>query len=214
MSTDIDTDIDTTGDFEAVALAFVADLDRRDGATLARYLARYPHYAHELTMLAVETAAQEGQAVAVKAPPAALMARLRDDARMALLPALAAGERQTTEEETIPGLLAQARAHAGLTPRALAGKLGIGVDVLALLEERHIAPDTIVAPFIARLAAILGASSDAIRAYLAGPPMAAAPGVAYHAPRGHQPARRLTFQEAIAESNLTTPEQKAEWLGE
>jgi len=156
-----------------------------------------------LSVLAFETAVGEGQAVASLAPPAALRARLLDDARAALVPA---------PEPAVGSLLTHARAHRGLTPRALAGKLGVGVDVLALLEERHIAPDTIAAPFLDRLFTVLGATAGAVRAYLAGPPLTAARGVAYHAPKGHTAARRISFDEAIAESNLTTAEQKAYWL--
>jgi len=190
-------------DFEPIALAFAEEAARREGDTLARYLARYPQYAHELSVLAFETATSEGQPVASVPPPVALRARLLDDARAALSPA---------PEPAVGSLLARARAHGGLTPRALAAKLDVGVDVLALLEERHIAPDTVAAPFLDRLAALLGATAGAVRAYLAGPPLTAARGVAYHAPKGHTQARRISFDEAIAESNLTTSEQKAYWL--
>ena len=84
--------------------------------------------------------------------------------------------------------------------------------MLALLEERLITPDSLVPPFLARLAGVLGTSVDAVRRYLAAPPPPVARGVAYHAPEGHTPARRMSFAEAIAASNLTTPEQKAHWL--
>ncbi len=197
------TEKDAAEDFEHVALAFAEDLTRREANTLGRYLARYPRFAHELSLLAFEAAASDGQTSAPLAPPAALRDRLRDDARAALLPAA------TT---ALDSLLARGRAFAGLTPRALAGKLSIGVDVLALLEERHIAPDTVAAPFLSRLSGVLGTTADAVRAYLAGPPLTAERGVAYHAPKGHTPARQISFAEAIGESNLMTSEQKARCL--
>ena len=199
------TETNPARDFESVALAFVEELTRGEAGVLARYLDRYPRYARELSVLAFESAASEaqGHAVAPMAPPAALRELLRADAHAALLPGA---------DNMITSLLARARNHAGLNPRALAKKLDIGVDVLALLEERHVAPDTIAAPFLARLAVTLGATAEAVPSYLAGPPLTAARGVAYHAPKGHTPARRISFDEAIAQSNLTTPEQKARWL--
>ncbi len=199
------TETDAARDFESVALAFVEELTRGEGGALARYLDRYPRYARELSVLAFESATgeEQGRAIAPTTPPTALRERLRADAHAALLP---------SADNVVASLLARARAYAGLNPRALARKLDIGVDVLALLEERHIAPDTVAAPFLARLATTLGASAEAVRSYLAGPPLTSARGVAYHAPKGHTPARRIPFDEAIAQSNLTAPEQKAHWL--
>ncbi len=199
------TETDTARDFESVALAFVEELTRGEAGALARYLDRYPRYARELSVLAFESAAGErqGYAVAPGTPPAALRERLRADAYAALRP---------DADNAVTSLLTRARAYARLSPRTLASRLGIGVDVLALLEERHVAPDTVAAPFLAHLAATLGATAEAVRAYLAGPPLTAARGVAYHAPKGHTAARRISFDEAITSSNLMTPEQKARWL--
>jgi hypothetical protein len=197
------TDMSPAQDFETIALAFLEERERRAGDTLARYSARYPQYARELTLLAFETAAAEGQELQAVPPPAHLRERLRAEARTALLP---------RTDQALTSLLARGRAHAGLAPRALAGRLDVGVDVLALLEERLITPDSIVQPFLARLAGVLGTSVDAVRRYLAAPPPPVAHGVAYHAPEGHTPAQRMSFAEAIAASNLTTPEQKARWL--
>ena len=201
----MNTETDTARDFESVALAFVEELTQGEAGALPRYLDQYPRYARELSVLAFESAAGEEQRITGKlvAAPAALRERLRADAHAALLPG--AGSAVTS-------LLARARAYAGLNPRALARRLDIGVDVLALLEERHVAPDTVAAPFLARLAATLGSSAEAVRSYLAGPPLTPARGVAYHAPKGHTPARRISFDEAISQSNLTTPAQKARWL--
>ena len=197
------TDMDPAQDFEAIALAFLEERERHAGDTLARYSARYPQYARELTLLAFETAAAEGQELQAVPPPAHLRERLRAEARTALLP---------RTDQALTSLLARGRAHAGLAPRALAERLDVGVDVLALLEERLITPDSIVQPFLARLAGVLGTSVDAVRRYLAARPPPVARGVAYHAPQGHTPARRMSFTDAIAASNLTTPEQKARWL--
>ena len=197
------TDLGPAQDFEAIALAFLKEREQHAGDTLARFITRYPQYARELALLAFETAAAEGQARQAVPPPAHLRERLRAEAHAALLP---------PTDQALTGLLARGREHAGLTPRALARKLDVGVDVLALLEERLITPDSIVQPFLARLAGVLGTSVDAVRRYLAASPPSVAHRVAYHAPAGHAPTRRMGFAEAIVASNLTTPEQKAHWL--
>ncbi len=191
-----------TDDFTLVAAAYLDERAPRTGETLARYVERYPQYAQDLLLLTMETAVAEGQQdPPMEAPPPDLLRRLRTDARATLAP-----------RPVFNSLLAQAREHAGLTPRALAARLGVGVDVLALLEERHVRVETVVAPFLRRLAGVVGASVAAVQGYLALPPSAASPGVAYHAPRGHNAARSLSFAEAIAESALTTTEQKDYWL--
>ena len=191
-----------TDDFTLVAAAYLDERAGRTGETLARYAERYPQYAQDLLLLTMETVVAEGQrALPMETPPPDLLRRLRADACIALAP-----------RPAFNSLLVQAREHAGLTPRALAAQLGVGVDVLALLEERHVRVETVVAPFLRRLAGLVGASVAAVQGYLALPPSAASPGVAYHAPRGHDAARSLSFAEAIAESALTTSQQKDRWL--
>lgn len=194
-------------EFMRVAQAFLDERERREGDALRRYAERYPAYAPDLMLLATDMALAQGTDATLSAmaqPPAHLLARLRADARAALLPA--------AERAPISSLIARARASAGLTPRSLAGRLGVGVDVVALLDEGHVRADTIAIRFIERLAEALDSSTEAVRAYLAAPGGQAA--VAYHAPQGHLPARTLTFAEAIAESPLTTPEQKDYWISE
>lgn len=201
---------DNDSDFMRVAQAFLDERERREGDALRRYAERYPAYAPDLMLLATDMALAEGtertgaDATATAQPPVHLLARLRADARAALLPSM--------ERAPISSLIARARASAGLTPRALARRLGVGVDVVALLDEGHVRADTIAARFIERLAEALDSSAEAVSAYLAAPGGKAA--VAYHAPQGHTPARTLTFAEAIAESPLTTPDQKDYWMAE
>ncbi len=190
-----------TDDFMAVAGAYLDERAARTGETLARYVERYPQYAHDLLLLTMETAVAEEQMPSMATPPPDLLRLLRADVRAAL-----------ASRPAFNSLLGQAREHAGLTPRALAARLDVGVDVLALLEERHVRAETVVAPFLRRLAGLVGASVAAVQGYLTLPPSAASPGVAYHAPRGHSAARSLSFAEVIAESTLTTPEQKERWL--
>jgi len=183
--------------FDALAYDF---LDAGDGeATRTRLLREHPAHALDLLYLAVTDPLDLDSEGA--APSSALLARLRDDARTVLLPA---------PSPALSSLLAQARAYAGLDARALARRLGLGVDVLAVLEERQIVGSSVPPFALRRIGAAIGASAEAVAAYLMKP--AASGAAAYHAPHGHQVARPLLFGDALAQSVLTTKAQKESWL--
>ena len=192
-------------DFEAVARAFLEERAERRGNSLRRFLQRYPEYEKELVLLAAETAASDGEIAIPATPPSHLLQRLRDEARATLTPG-ASAELQSLRD--------QAKQQAGLTLPALAEDLGIGIDVLALLEERQIVPNTIRPGFIDRLAMVLRAPRSAVEALLRRPSSPAMPSVAYYAPQGHLEPESLTFDEAVSASQLMTDEQKAFWLEE
>ena len=206
-------------DFAPVAYAYLRERGAHRPQALRRYIERHPGFASDLMLLSVETALTEFegadpvQAAALQAErlSAALHARLQALARAALAPSPAA---QSAAPVAVSSLVAQARAHAGLTPRALAGHLGIGTDVLALLEEHHIRPETVGARFIRRAAATLGTPVAAIQAFLAVPQAGPRMAVAYHAPAGHDAVQRLSFAEAIAASPLMDDAAKAAWRAE
>ncbi len=182
--------------FDALAYDF---LDAHgDEAGRARLLRERPEYALDLLYLATTDALDVESDDA--APPSNLLGRLRADARTALAPA---------PGPALSSLLAQARAHAGLDARALARRLGLGVDVLAVLEERQVASSSVPPSALRRIGAAIGASAEAVAAYLMKP--AAGVAAAYHAPHGHQAAHKLSFHDALLQSVLTTDAQKESW---
>lgn len=184
-------------DFDKLAYDF---LDSQGGeAGRARILREHPEHALDLLYLATtETLGEKSQD---EVPSSALLARLRIDARTTLTP---------MSTPALTSLLAQARGHAGLDARALARKLGLGVDVLAVLEERQVVGSSVPPSALRRIGTAIGASAEAVAAYLMQP--ASGRVAVYHAPRGHQAARQLSFGDVLAQSALTTDAQKKSWL--
>ncbi len=189
--------------FEAIARAFLEERAQRHGNSLRRFIERYPEYEEELVLLAAEMAASDGEMAIPVTPPSHLFQRLRAEARAVLTP---------DAEPQLESLRDQAKRQAGLTLPALAAQLGIGVDVLAMLEERQIVLSSIPAQFLDHMAKTLRTSQEALLRFLTGSAGPSAPQVAYHAPQGHVDTEPLTFAEAISTSDLMTDEEKARWL--
>jgi hypothetical protein len=110
----------------------------------------------------------------------------------------------------IAGILRQGEA-VGLSARALAAAVDLPRDLLLQLDKRLIAPASVPQRCLGRLASALQTSADAVQAFLAGGPAARV--AAYNfAPTAPQSGTQQTFAEALAESALATPEQRAYWL--
>ncbi len=187
-------------DFQSIAQAYL-DESVQGGGVLQRFIERYPQYAEELTMLALETAADDGDVVTPLTPPSHLFDRLRRSA-------------QEVEDDApyVPASLIDfARDYREIEPPDLAERLDIGLDVLALLDERQLPPSTIPLDLYTIGAAVLDVPPRWMGDYCTAPPTTAVFATAYHAPDGLSDARSRTFIEAIEESPLTTAEQKSRW---
>lgn len=213
-------------DFMTLAATYLEERAQGTGGTLRRFAEEHPNYAADLFLLTMETelatTAQARPSLAaanatLDAIPSALQARLRADARRILAPNAAVGLQAALAIETtqaalparLTGSFAQeARRRAGLSPRALVARLGVGADIVSMLDEGDILPATVPATLIERLAEALRTTGEAITAALAAPRAGLA---AYHAPKGHLPRRQISFDEAIRISPTMTPKQKALW---
>jgi hypothetical protein len=100
----------------------------------------------------------------------------------------------------------------GLTPAELAGRLGIGLDVLGKLERRLIRAATAPAAFLTRLAAETGVSPAALRAYLDGGPRPATAGAMLYAAAPPATPEAQSFADALRASALTDPAARDRWL--
>lgn len=194
------TDNNATHDFMAIVFEFLEERERQSGGTLRRFIGRYPEYERELVLLASEMAVDDPE-MPMAAPATAVRARMLGQARAIF----------GTSPSPLESLIARAQMRAGLAPPALAATLGIGVDVLAMLEERSIAASSIFPSFIRRLSEMLDVSSEAVRTFFA-QSSTSSQGVAYRAPQGHSALKQVTFREAISQSQLMSTEQKARWL--
>jgi len=209
------TIVDWADDFQSIAQDYLNE-HTQGGGVLRRYIERYPHYTEELTMLALEMAADDGDAPSPLTPPSHLFDRLREEARDAeprTVAPLAPVPPPPLPPAPAPpdSLIDFAGDHNGLDPVDLAERLDVGIDVLTLLDERHVPAHMIYPAFYAMGAEALGVPQEWIEAYFVAPPRAADFATAYHAPHGLAGMQPRTFGEAIEESPLMTPEQKARW---
>lgn len=219
-------------DFNEVAARFLDERGRGEGGTLPRYIEEHPGMAADLLLLTVETELARAETAmgtgagatnaALSTIPPALLARLRADAHRILTPQVVAACAAPTPApapaparaiaplvERLSGSFAQeARKRAGLTPRALVACLGVGADIVSMLDEGDIRPETVPPTLVERLATALKTTADAVYAALAAPRTGL---TAYHAPRGHTARRRISFDEAIRLSPTMTDAQKDMW---
>jgi hypothetical protein len=120
------------------------------------------------------------------------------------------GRRGQTGGRTLNSLVGAGRASS-VEPAALAQRVGLTVDLLALLDARAILPETIPPALVERLAGALGVRADAVASYLRAPAarkVAEAP--APYAAESATAPTRVPFQEAIRASALDE-DRKREW---
>jgi len=112
----------------------------------------------------------------------------------------------------IADLVQAAKAH-GMTAKALAGKVGIGLALMAKLNQRLIQVATLPDILVARLAAELKTGVAEVRAYLARPATLAT-SAQYKSDGVPQVAETEAFAEAIRTCTDMTAEEKQFWLSQ
>lgn len=108
--------------------------------------------------------------------------------------------------------LAEVGREASATQESLAERVGLTPDILILLDQRAIEPETIPLLLVERLADTLGIRAQVVASYLRAPSarkVAEAP-AAYSA-QTHAPLPRISFSEAVRASMLLGDERKREW---
>jgi transcriptional regulator with XRE-family HTH domain len=192
----------------------VAARERGEQGSLARLLQSHPHYALELAEFSaalVATTSYEREELTPATESIAARARAR--ALAVVFPAETAKSAKTIPAIASLKALRQAR---GVTARALAQRLGLGVDVLSGLEAGVIR----VASVPERLLRSLGDALDATieQVGLALQTQAAVAPALLRSTQGatvegaEQP--ELDFAEAVRLSPGMTEEQKARWLAD
>lgn len=185
-----------TEDNRAIHIAFLAALEA--GEPPDTWFRRYPQHAPLLIDLA--------QAYGVEAAqPAPLPADIV---------AVTAIGRRTLAQATAPatlGLAARA-ARAGLSLRELAARVSLSSDILLKVDRCIIQPATVPARLVEQLAQLLGCTTDALRAGLAGTAPRTA-GAMYHAAQAPQVGQQ-TFAEAVRSSRMISAADRKRWLAE
>jgi hypothetical protein len=200
-----------TGDDLEMDRLFAAWQDDRASATpatLREWKARYPAQAAELAqwtaeapVVACETE-QTGPEIDRAEQRALTMGRDMIAARRAhytVVPALAD--------------IYSVAAGRGLNVRALATRLGVGVAIVAKLQQRLIRYSTIPAALIDRLATELQVSAQQVRDYLQQPSSLSA-SASYKSSGVPQAAEPVDFAQAIRSCAEMSADQKAQWLSE
>src|SRR5205814_1778612 len=108
--------------------------------------------------------------------------------------------------------LVEAGRRRGVAPADLAGRLGIGLDVLGKRGRRLVQATTVPAVFIARLSDLVGAAPTAVRAYLDAGPRPVTAGALLQAVAPPAEPEPQSFAAALAASALTDPAARARWL--
>jgi hypothetical protein len=185
-------------DEEEVLLAFSVE-HKHDQATLERYLSQYPEHAQALVDCSIELmmdAFLASEDVQVSSDEAVEKAWQQFDTAM--------GSMQGT---------AVANPFAQLTPTAfktVAKRLDISNLFLIRVRERAIAATSIPWRFVQRLATELGATAEALSAYLGSPP-AMVSNQSFRSNVKPEVAAQISFEQAIDTSQLTPAQREALW---
>jgi hypothetical protein len=177
--------------------------EQGDRGVLARLIAEYPAYEHQLTAYALLDAS-----IPTQPDPLDLVT-----AQSALTPALKARALSSAFAHPISapiaGIVTQAAA-VGLSARALAAAANLPRDLVLQLDKRLIAPRSIPRLCLRRLAGALQTSVEAVDEFLSGGPArrVAAFNFASAAPVSGE---QSSFADALAQSALATAEQRTEW---
>jgi hypothetical protein len=208
-------------ELERAQAHFLHDLRAGRQPSVEPYLQRLPHDEHELLDFAFYAEAVDASLPDFDEVPAT---QLSHSARAALdriarsfAPHDAAtpapgkrSRRSQTGGRSLTSLVGAGHASS-VEPAALAQRVGLTVDLLALLDAHAVLPETIPPALVERLAAALGVREDAVASYLRAPAarkVAEAP-APYAAEALPAPAR-VPFLEAIRASALDE-DRKREW---
>jgi transcriptional regulator with XRE-family HTH domain len=194
-------------------MALVAASERGEAGALGALLVNYPSQVGELTEF---RAALQATTSYEHEPPSpevdALAERALARAFEAVFPARVAVPSVPVAVKAAS--LQALRKARNLTPRALANRLGLGIDVLTSLERGFIKVATVPERLVRALGEALGASSEQVHNILMGQMLteAALQRSAVGQRKDAEPHPVLDFDHAVAISPEMTAEQKAAWL--
>ena len=189
-------------DGDEILMAFA---DAGSGADLSEWATRHPAHARDLARFAADRWSETATPVALS------LAELRAVARLQAVGRGVVGQCQN-EAAPLTSLMAAAR-ERGLEFSALAARCEIPFAVLVKLHRRLIAPASVPAALVQRLADAVGRGADEVAAYLRQPPTLAL-GASYRADDAPQVGEPETFADALAADAETTDAQKARWRGD
>ncbi|MFN7938340.1 MAG: hypothetical protein U0R19_33740 [Bryobacteraceae bacterium] len=171
---------------EDVLFAFSVE-PKHDRQTLENYLRRYPELAEELIDLSHEIR---------------LVAELGESEIEVVVDTPVTGVVETVQRRP-EDLFNDIK---GATFRALATSLNVPSSILMALRDRLVVPSSIPVRFLNRLSNALGASVDAVQAYMEQPPTVAA-ALSFKADRKPSVPDQITFSELVRNTSLTESQE-------
>lgn len=180
---------------EEVLLAFSVE-PTNDRKTLEQYLAEYPEHAQALIACSIELMVDATRSFETVATSDRAVDR-----------AWQRFQSVVSQPEQAPII----NPFATLNPtslKSLAKKLGINNLMLIRLRDRAIVAATIPRRFVQRLAAELGATTDAVTGYLRSPP-AMVSGHSFRSTVKPAVTEQISFEKAVETSQLTPDQQEA-----
>ncbi len=195
-------------------MALVAAGERGEPGALGTILAEYPTQVSELTefraaLLATSSYEHETPTPEVDAIADRAMARAFD----VIFPVRVAV--QSVPVAVAAASLQALRKARNLTPRALANKLGLGIDIITSLERGFIKAATVPERLVRALGDALDTSAEQVHTILRAQAMTV-PALQRNPTGGQridaEAHPELDFERAVAISPNMTAEQKAAWL--
>jgi transcriptional regulator with XRE-family HTH domain len=194
-------------------LELVAARERGDAGVLGRLLVAYPTQVGELSEFNASLIATTSYEAETPTPEVdALAERARRRAFTAVFPVQTASAAAAAAVASLQAL----RKARNLTPRALANRLGLGVDVLSSLERGLIRAASVPERLVRTLGETLGISTEQVQSVLQAQAMSL-PALLRSTEGGSKNAAalpELDFAQAVHLSPNMSDEQKANWLGE
>lgn len=194
----------TEDKMDALYVAWSEDRQSRTPKPLAAWLDEYPDCAEDLLRWTADTPIQESASLYTDSEGET---RTREIGRQVIAEMRA---RYSAAPAPLVGLVIRAK-ERGLNAKTLAERLGIGITLVAKLDQRHLRVTTIPARLLAELAEALDSTFEQVRDYLRQPPTLAA-GAMYKSDGIPQVGEAVDFAEAVRASRDMTPERKAYWL--
>jgi hypothetical protein len=199
-----------------ITARYVAEMQAGQQPEISDYIARYPQYTE-----AIADFVAYYHGIEVGGPDTTVSSPLSHISQIALARALQQVPSEPPSVKAITTLLATEQRHFTLS--ALARKLDLSVDIVALLEQRAIDPSTLPFELYRRIANVLQQPIRSVQVYLSWSPhesqsdnkvrrpmKVAEQHAPYHVP-GDQYAEEQGFRQIVAESLWLSPEQRDTW---
>jgi len=208
----------SSDDLKRAKIELAAARERGEAGALRAALARYPAHAGALVEFSAALAATGGYADVAPTPETARIAAAARERAFAA--AFGAAPAMAPEAAAAPmaafASLKALRQARKLSMKAVADRLGLGVDLLSLLEGGRIRAQSAPERLLRGLGELLDATAEQVGALLGAQPamMPAYQRAKTGETKDGATADQLDFAEAVRMSTGMTGEQKVAWLGE